>query len=82
MRAPVSRPRPLSLRGRSCLLVGDRPFVGDLGLAREFEFGLAHHLVGGPDPGGARGVLRRARGDFQAAEFLAGQRRLLVGVVL
>ena len=81
MRAPVSGPRPLSLRGGAGLLVGDRPFVGDLGLAGEFEFGLAHHLVGGPDPGGAR-FLRRARGDFQAAEFLAGQRRLLVGVVL
>ena len=51
MRAPVSRPRPFS-RGRAGLLVGDHSLVGDLGLAREFEFGLAHHLVGGPDPGG------------------------------
>ena len=36
MRAPVSRPRPLSLRGRAGLLVGHHSPVGRLGLLGEF----------------------------------------------
>ena len=35
--------------------------------------GLAHQVVGRPDAGAATGVLRRAGGDLQAAELLAGQ---------
>ena len=82
MRAPVSRSRPLFSPGAPACWSCDHPLVGGLGLAGEFALGVAHQLVGGPDPGGAPGVLRGAGGDLQAAELLAGQRGLLVGVVL
>ena len=46
MRAPVSRSRPLFLAGRSGLLVGDHPLVGDLGLLGECAFGVTDRAVG------------------------------------
>jgi hypothetical protein len=48
----------------------------------ELMFGGAHQLAGGMDPGAAAGVAGCARGKLEVAQLLAGQRRLLVGVVL
>ena len=56
--------------------------VGDLGLARELALGLADGVVGVPDAGGLGRVALVAGGELEAAQLLAGQRRLLVGVVL
>src|SRR3954468_19292475 len=91
---PWGLPRDLFLRGatrcaarcraRAVLLllaVFDGAFVGALSLEREFAFGVAHRVVGGPDTVPALPA-RGAGGELEAAHLLFGQGGLGEGVVL
>ncbi len=72
MRAPVSRSRPrLLFVGRRGRPVGDRAFVGGLGLRGELLLGLAHPLAGGPHACGFALQRRRAGFDLEPPELWA-----------